>query len=178
MAIFELHTNKGRELIEKEPVFIKEISVAHSLDMQFIGQTHVLNVPLQNPGVSIEIIQAAFNEVYFNRFKVDLSEIRAQIVNVTTTVTGQRSEINLDGLIDPKARGQTLRAAQAGSRDVWFDGEWHDTPIFAREVLPLGVTINGPAIIEQMDSMTLIEPYDKATVDISGNIFISVGVKQ
>ena len=178
LAIFELHTKKGRELIEKEPVFIKEISVAHSLDMQFIGQTHVLNVPLQNPEVSIEIIQAAFNEVYFNRFKVDLSEIRAQIVNVTTTVTGQRSEINLDGLIDPKARGQTLRAAQAGSRDVWFDGEWHDTPIFAREVLPLGVTINGPAIIEQMDSMTLIEPYDKATVDISGNIFISVGVKQ
>ena len=146
--------------------------------MQFIGQTHVLNVPLQNPEVSIEIIQAAFNEVYFNRFKVDLSEIRAQIVNVTTTVTGQRSEINLDGLIDPTARGQTLRAAQAGSRDVWFDGEWYDTPIFAREVLPFGVTINGPAIIEQMDSMTLIEPHDKATVDISGNIFISVGVKQ
>ena len=50
--------------------------------------------------------------------------------------------------------------------------------IFAREVLPFGVTINGPAIIEQMDSMTLIEPSDKATVDISGNIFISVGVKQ
>lgn len=178
LAIFELHAKRGRELIEKEPVFIREISVAHSLDMQFIGQTHVLNVPLQNPEVSIEIIQAAFNEVYFNRFKVDLSEIRAQIVNVTTTVTGQRSEINLDGLIDPKARGQTLGAAQAGSRDVWFDGEWHDTPIFAREVLPLGVTINGPAIIEQMDSMTLIEPYDKATVDISGNIFISVGLKQ
>ena len=146
--------------------------------MQFIGQTHVLNVPLQNPEVSIEIIQAAFNEVYFNRFKVDLSEIRAQIVNVTTTVTGQRSEINLDGLIDPTARGQTLRAAQAGSRDVWFDGEWYDTPIFAREVLPFGVTINGPAIIEQMDSMTLIEPYDTATVDIGGNIFVSLGVRQ
>ena len=146
--------------------------------MQFIGQTHVLNVPLQNPEVSIEIIQGAFNEVYFNRFKVDLSEIRAQIVNVATTVTGLRSEINLDGLIDPKARAHTLRAAQVGSRVVWFDGEWHDTPIFVREVLPLGVTIHGPAIIEQMDSMTLIEPYDKATIDISGNIFISVGVKQ
>ena len=81
-------------------------------------------------------------------------------------------------MIDPKARAHTLRAAQVGSRDVWFDGEWHDTPIFAREVLPLVVTIHGPAIIEQMDSMTLIEPCDKATVDISGNIFISVGVKQ
>ena len=70
-AIFELHTKKGKELIEKEPVFIKEISVAYSLDMQFIGQTHVLNVPLQNPEVSIEIIQAAFNDVYFNRFKYE-----------------------------------------------------------------------------------------------------------
>ena len=87
-------------------------------------------------------------------------------------MTGQRSEINLDGLIDPR-RAVRLLAAQAGSRDVWFDGEWYDTPIFAREVLPFGVTINGPAIIEQMDSMTLIEPYDTATVDIGGNIFVS-----
>ena len=177
-AIFASQTDKGRELIEQEPVLITEVSVAHSLDMQFIGQTHVLRVPLQNCKISRETIQIAFDTVYFNRFKVDLTEIRAQVVNINTTVTGKRSEINLDGLIDPKERAQTLKAAQASSRNVWFGGEWHDTPVFAREILPLGVKICGPAVIQQMDAMTLIEPSDIATVDDNGNILISLGANK
>ncbi|VAW02484.1 N-methylhydantoinase A, partial [hydrothermal vent metagenome] len=41
--------------------------------------------------------------------------------------------------------------------------------------LPPAFTLNGPAIVEQMDTTTLIEPGDKATSDTHGNIIITIG---
>ncbi|MGN6765552.1 MAG: hydantoinase/oxoprolinase family protein, partial [Rhizobiaceae bacterium] len=48
---------EGRELIEKEAVRPEDIRLVHSADMQFIGQTHLLNVPLPSADVSRETIQ-------------------------------------------------------------------------------------------------------------------------
>jgi N-methylhydantoinase A len=58
---------------------------------------------------------------------------------------------------------------------VWFDGGWQDTPIYRREHLPAGATLVGPAIVEQLDTTTVIEPGDRARVDALGNLEISVG---
>ncbi|XDZ66350.1 hydantoinase/oxoprolinase family protein [Alphaproteobacteria bacterium LSUCC0684] len=171
---------EGEALIRQEPVRIIEIDVQHSLDMQFAGQTHLLQVPLASPAMAREEIQAAFEDAYFKRFRVRLSEIRAQIVNVNTSVTGRRPEIDLGGLIDNAGRAGSVAAAQTGSRPVWFDGQgaasgWQDTPVYAREKLPLDARLSGPAILEQMDSTTLIEPQDSAVSDDDGNILVTIG---
>ena len=115
---------------------IEAIEVTHSLDMQFAGQTHLLSVPLASAGMSRADIQSAFEEVYFSRFRVRLPEIRAQIVNVNTSVTGRRPEVDLAGLIDNSARAGSVAAAQTSSRPVWFDADsggsgWQDTPVYA-----------------------------------------------
>ena len=127
-----------------------------------------------------DAIKATFEEVYFNRFRVRLPEIRAQIVNVNTSVTGRRPEVDLGGLIDNAARAGSVAAAQTGSRPVWFDGNgslsgWRETPVYAREKLPLDATLSGPAILEQMDTTILIEPQDSAVSDQDGNILVAVG---
>jgi N-methylhydantoinase A len=57
---------------------------------------------------------------------------------------------------------------------VWFDDGWHDTPIHRRERLPIGATLTGPAIVEQLDTTTVIEPGDRAVIDALGNIEITV----
>ena len=171
---------EGETLIRQEPVRIEAIEVTHSLDMQFAGQTHLLSVPLASAAMSRADIQAAFEEVYFNRFRVRLPDIRAQIVNVNTSVTGRRPEVDLGGLIDNSARAGSVAAAQTGSRPVWFVGGgassgWRDTPVYAREKLPLDAQLNGPAILEQMDTTILIEPQDSAVSDGDGNILVTVG---
>ena len=79
------------------------------------------------------------------------------------------------GLIDASGRAKTLAAAQTDTRLVWFNGGWHETCIFDREALPLHVKITGPAVLEQMDTMVLIEPGDEAVSDKYGNILITVG---
>ena len=175
VGIMKAQRDEGVELIRQEPVSIEEIQVSHSLDMQFVGQTHILQVPLSADRINHEAIQLAFDEAYFARFRVSLPEIRAQIVNVKTTVKGRRPDVNLAGLIDASGRAKTLAAAQTGKRLVWFNGGWHETCIFDREALPLHVKITGPAVLEQMDTMVLIEPGDEAVSDKYGNILITLG---
>ena len=173
--ILAAQRDEGTALIRQEPVDISEISVQHSLDMQFSGQTHLLQVPLDDGRPDRGDIQARFEEVYFNRFRVRLPEIRAQVVNVNTTVTGRRAEVDLGGLIDASGRAPTLADAQTGTRRVWFGDGWCDTPVYRRETLPLDMRLQGPAILEQMDSTILILPEDSASSDEDGNILISVG---
>ena len=74
-----------------------------------------------------------------------------------------------------------MAAAQVGSRAVCFYGaenelSWHEVPIYNREKLPLEFELNGPAILEQMDTTVLIEPQNDVSSDRYGNIFIKVGV--
>ena len=179
-AMLSAQADEGEALIRQEPVRIEAVEVTHSLDMQFAGQTHLLQVPLASVEMTREDIQSAFEEVYFNRFRVRLPEIRAQIVNVNTCVTGRRPEIDLGGLIDNAARAGSVAAAQTGTRSVWFDGGgggsgWRETPVYAREKLPLDARFTGPAILEQMDTTILIEPQDSAASDADGNILVAVG---
>ena len=175
IGILKAQSKEGKELIQQEPVSIEEIKVVHSFDMQFIGQTHILNVFLPTYDLKHEVVQSAFDEAYYGRFRVRLPEIRAQIVNVKTTVMGRRTGICLDGLIDASGRVESLEMAQNGARPVWFNGDWQNTKIFNREALPLSAKIKGPAILEQMDTMVLIEPGDEAISDKNGNILISLG---
>ena len=77
--------------------------------------------------------------------------------------------IALDGLGGPPTPG-----APIGTRRVWFDNSWHDTPIYRREALAPGATLTGPAIVEQLDTTTVIEPGDGARVDALGNLEITV----
>jgi N-methylhydantoinase A len=75
----------------------------------------------------------------------------------------------------PAGRAATLEEAETGRRRVWFASGWRDTPVYARERLPLDAAIAGPAIVEQMDATTVIEPGDRAAQDADGNLLIEIG---
>ena len=173
-ALLARHAADGRAMIAQEAVAPRTVRVVHSADMQFVGQTHLLNVPLPGPDVTRGLLQRLFEDAYFARFKVKLPEIRANLVNLNTSVVGVRDEVDLSTLIDPAGRRATLEDALLERRPVWFDGTWTDTPVYARERLPLDVRIAGPAILEQLDATTVIEPSDSATSDADGNILIEV----
>ncbi|QIE46206.1 hydantoinase/oxoprolinase family protein [Pseudohalocynthiibacter aestuariivivens] len=173
--VFDAQIDRGERMIAKERIDLTGLRHLYSVDMQFVGQTHLLRVPLEQPNVDLDTLQALFEEAYFARFRVKLDRIRANLVNVNTSVIGMRAPLDLSTLIDPAGRKDTADAARTGTRAVHFGGTVHDTPIFWRDHLPLDVTIKGPAIIEQMDTTILIEPGDLARGDASGNILIGIG---
>ncbi|HTV69732.1 MAG TPA: hydantoinase/oxoprolinase family protein [Rhizobiaceae bacterium] len=172
--VLEAHRAEGEALIAKEAATPKEIRFLHSADMQFVGQTHILNVRLPSTAIAKADLQALFDKSYFERFKVKLPEIRANLVNLNTSVIGVRPDVDLSRLIDPAGRAATLDGALSERRQVWFDGTWIDTPVYAREQLPLDAVITGPAILEQMDATTVVEPDDRVTSDRDGNLVIEV----
>ncbi len=173
--VLDGHRAEGEALIAKEAVKPQAVRISHSADMQFIGQTHLINVQLPSSRVDRATLQELFEKAYFSRFKVELPEIRANLVNLNTSVIGVRPEVDLSALIDPAGRAPTLRKARLEIRPVWYDGTWHDTPVYARDSLPLDAVIKGPAIIEQMDATTVLEPGDRATSDADGNLIVEVG---
>ncbi|MNC92318.1 hypothetical protein D3C83_87180 [compost metagenome] len=94
------------------------------------------------------------------------------LANLRTTVIGRRPDVDL-ALFAPKAGD--MAAARIGERAVYFDGGWQQTPIYQREKLPAGATIAGPAIVQQLDSTTVIDPGATAQVDALSNLVITVG---
>lgn len=174
-AVFADQAARGRALVEAERVAVEEIVCHYSLDMQFVGQTHLLRVEVPDPGWSVERIRAAFERVYFNRFRVELERIEANVVNVSTSVVGRRPVADLSRLIDPAGRKATVDAARTGVRRLVTEGGAHDAPVYWRDHLPLDARIEGPALVEQMDTTLLLEPGNKAEGDALGNLIVRVG---
>jgi N-methylhydantoinase A len=148
-------------------------TVTHAADMQFVGQTHLIRVALPRADVTRAELQHLFDAAYFARFQVHLPEIKAQLVNLTTSVIGRRPSVDLAALLDTGARAADLAAARTGTRQVYAGNAWHASAIYARETLPLGATIAGPAVIEQLDATTVLEPGARACVDQLGNLRIT-----
>ncbi|MDN2581525.1 hydantoinase/oxoprolinase family protein [Aquibium sp. ELW1220] len=174
-AILAAQSADGMALIDAEMVRPQSVQVLHSADMQFVGQTHLLNVPLPSAAVDRATLQALFEKAYFARFRVELPEIRANLVNLNTSVIGLRAPLDLSTLIDPAGRAATLDGALNEVRPVWFDGRWIDTPVYARERLPLDAAFDGPAILEQMDATTVLPPGDSLAGDADGNLIVTIG---
>jgi N-methylhydantoinase A len=170
-AILAAQAAEGRALIAAEKVALTGVTEEYSADMQFIGQTHLLRISLPGATPSRDALQALFESAYFARFHVDLPMIRANLVNLNCSVIGRRPELDLGRLIDPSGRADRLHAAE--TRRVWFDG-WVETPCYWRDALPPDLSLHGPAIIEQMDTTTLIEPGCLVTSDGDGNLIIEV----
>lgn len=165
-SIIQEQISAGRALLQREGLALEGLRFLHSADMQFQGQSHMLKVALPDAEVSRDRLQQLFEKAYWERFEVELREIRAMLVNVHTAVIGLRPRLDLKVLADRAAPHETR------SRKAWFEGAWRDVPVYRRESLPGQLT--GPAIIEQLDCTTVLEPGNKLTVDALGNLLIEV----
>ncbi|WP_207179814.1 hydantoinase/oxoprolinase family protein [Methylobacterium indicum] len=172
-SILEEQAAEALAMVAEEQSEIEETTVTFGADMQFRGQTHLIRVALPSPEIDRATLQELFEAAYFRRFQVRLPEIRAVVVNLVTSVIGRRRPFPLAALIDEAGRTD-LAGARLGTRPVYAGGAWHEAAIYAREALPLGAEISGPAVIQQIDATTVIEPGATARVDAIGNLRIRV----
>ena len=163
---------EGRRLVGAERVALKGVRVERSADMQFVGQTHLLRVALPSGTPTLAELQTLFEGAYWARFKVELPEIRAALVNLNTSVVGERPEMDLSRLIDPAGRKAVAEPMEM--RRVWFGG-WHEVPVYWRDHLPLDGRADGPMIVEQMDTTLVVEPGCRVRGDADGNLIVEVG---
>jgi N-methylhydantoinase A len=154
---------------------VEETRVSYELDMHYLGQTHALAVPLEitadkGPALSEDLIRQAFEAAYKASFSNLLPGIAVRIVSLRVSAVGRRPAFDFS-MFAP-APTSSISAARLGVRPVWFDGGWRDTAIFARLDLPAGAVIAGPAVLEQPDATTVIEPGLVGRIDALGNLIV------
>jgi N-methylhydantoinase A len=91
-----------------------------------------------------------------------------EIVNFRVTAFGVVDKPDL-----PRWRSDgSLDQAAHETRQVWFGGAAHDTPVFDRALLASGLTVRGPAIVEESGSTTLLPPGWSAQVLEFGDLLL------
>jgi 5-oxoprolinase (ATP-hydrolysing) len=144
-------------------------------ECRYVGQGYEVrfDVPALGPdddwvGTLAEEFHSAHEREYGHRF-----DAAVEIVNIRVVGIGRIEELKATEL---EAGDADPSAAEMLSREVVFDvggtAERHATPFYDREKLRAGNRIEGPAIVEQYDTTTVIPPGLTADVDRFGNIVI------
>jgi N-methylhydantoinase A len=173
-AILAAQCDRGIAINAEEQSEIVETTVLHGADMQFRGQTHLIRVTLPHRAISREEMQELFEKAYFARFHVRLPEIKAVLVNLVTSVIGRRRAFPVASLMDGGPDASRAESAPVSERKLFAAGRWQTAGVYDRMRLARGARIAGPAILQQIDATTVLEPGATATVDAIGNLRISV----
>jgi N-methylhydantoinase A len=70
------------------------------------------------------------------------------------------------------AAGGGTTPARKSVRPVYFEGAYRDTPVYDRAVLPPGYRLEGPAVVEEFGSTTVVFPGQSLDVDPHGILII------
>lgn len=168
-SIIARQREQGVTQLKESQVPIDSSTITHFADMAYAGQIHSLRVPIQADWDGARLGQA-FNDTYRDTFGNTLADMPVVIVNLRTVVVGTRSSSAL-----PHAQAQAGAMPQPASRRrVHFGTAWHDTPVYTRDTFFPGLRLDGPAIVEQSDTTTVIEPDMALTVDPHGNLLVKV----
>ena len=157
-------------LMAEERVRPDEVRIRYAADMWYRGQSYYLEISLELDGPDplgrlYRDFLAAHDRVYGYA-----TEAPAGIVNLRT-IHSARGSASLDiGAYRPAARGPEKRPRRIRTADAPLGAE---ARIFDREALAVGFEFEGPAIVEQDDTTTVIEPGWRARVAADGNLILS-----
>ena len=152
------------------------VSLNRAADFRYAGQGYEVTVDLPAGDLSEDILQeavAGFHTAHRLQFGYHYDDADVELVNLRASGIQELPSLHMP----PVATGNgAVENARTGTRDVCFDaaGDFRETPIFERSHLFAGDEIDGPAVIEQSDSTTVVHPGQHARIDTFGNITISL----
>ncbi len=119
-------------------------------------------------GEDSTFLRARFEEAHRQRYNFELPDSPLEIA--TVRVVG-RGTIKGVSLVESE-NGAGEESAVLRTEQVYFNGAWRETPIYDRGLLRPDHAVEGPAVVVQDDTTTVIEPGYKGAVDRFGNILI------
>jgi N-methylhydantoinase A len=139
----------------------EQMSMQRLVDMRYLGQWRSLTIPVSAPADladGVARFHAEHERAYNYRrdgSPVEIYRLSVRAVGVTPKPELKRHELNGAG------------AKPRGARQVHFDssGTAVETPLYVRDDLPAGARLDGPAIVDQLDSTTVVPPGWRAEVD-------------
>lgn len=141
---------------------------AATLDMRYLGQSFELSVPIAFDVSDMAHIEKAFAEMYIARYGA-ASDMPVEIVSFRVIAWSLSDK---PALPEVSTEGRSERAALLRNRQIYFNGEQCDVPIYSRDLLPLEVAIEGPMLIEENGSTTVVPPGWAVSAERAGCLVI------
>lgn len=129
--------------------------------LRYAGQGYDIPIDLPDDAIDLASLESAFHLEHERQYGFARRDQRVQLVNVWVSAELPIS----DDRRKPAERSVSDRDGPLAARPVYFSGNWVETPVYVRTCLYPGQRIDGPAIVEQLDSTTLIGPGQNACVD-------------
>jgi N-methylhydantoinase A len=143
-----------------------------SLDMRYVGQAFELSVPFDASLASMKDVDRAVYTAHEARYAHATAD-PVEIVSLRVSAYGLGRKPAL-----PRAPAAgSLQAARLDERIVLFDAVPTATVVYARDRLPSGVTFEGPALIEEAGTTTVVPQAFRASVDAHANVILERGAR-
>ena len=168
--ILEQHVKDGEDLIVQERIGVESIEAHFYADMSYYGQIHEVRTSLPSQVCERDEIKKTFEDTYAALYGQSIETLPIRIMTLRTTVVGIRPKTAFH--IPTDKRVNSLEGALKEKRSVYIDGGFQECQVFDRTLLPRDSYLLGPAIIEQADATTVVEPFMRCDVDALGNLNI------
>jgi N-methylhydantoinase A len=173
---FATLTARAEDWFEHEGIAAENRMLTRTADMRYKGQNYELAVALPEGPVTqatLEALAAGFADLHRQRYGFIAEGEPVQIVTLRLEATGLVQKATLTRHPDA---GPDASAARTGERPVWFPEaqDFVATPIYSRDELKPGNRFAGPAIVEQMDTTTVVPPGMTARVDPYLNLILEI----
>lgn len=157
-------------LMVQEGMAATGYTISHAADICYIGQSHAIEVPFE-PSAALEAGLTPLYEAFLSahlRIHGHGERGPARFVNLRAVATAASG-----GFIEPAYRPGPGPAVK-GTRAVLFPGvdQRQAAQLIDRAALAIGSVVTGPAIVEQADTTTLIDPGWQAHVVAGGTLII------
>ena len=172
---YEQLESQAMEQMAREDVAPEDVSLIRAADARYVGQGYELEV-LVGPGKleqdDVDQMVERFHDAHVRTYGYASRDNQVEVVNLRVTALASMPRPDLAS--DSRGDGDPSHAL-IGKRDVYFRNEPKTTAIYDRSGLRPGDVIEGPAIVEQLDSTTVIWEGQTATVDNYLNLLIAGG---
>jgi N-methylhydantoinase A len=172
--LFAEMEDEGRALLTRAGVAASKVTVSRIAEMRYLGQGHEVEAAVP-PGKlsagSLAKITASFEASYRALYHRLPQGVPIEALNWRVTVSGPDPKTKLGGHAEPDRAGRRTgpagRSAVKGTRRAYFAerGGFVETPVYDRYALAPGMTLKGPAIVEERESTAVIGPGGRARVD-------------
>jgi N-methylhydantoinase A len=143
------------------------VAIQRALDMRYAGQGYEITMPCDT---DLAALRRAFDAQHKLMFGHNAPEEPVEIVSYRVRGVGKVPPVAMPRF---KPAGATLSDAFREKRHARFDGKAIECPVYQRERLDVGLTVQGPAILDQLDCTTVICPDQIARVDEWKNLIVT-----
>jgi N-methylhydantoinase A len=164
---------EAQSSLDEEGVPQDEQIVSYRVDVRYHGQGFEIHIDVDpatfdNSDGGLAHAGQRFDEEHERLFMFALDS-EHELVNLRAVVTARRTDTDAPQL---PGGGPDPAAARLDTISVWIEGADHEAGLYDRAKLMAGNVVDGPAVITEMDSTTLVLPGHAATVDPVGNLLI------